>query len=291
GSALLCKDRLLDKVNSTATPAAFLDNESIVISDGKDPLLYKKITGETDVKLALAGIEAEGPEISTFYCCGARAMEVVPAGREAISADEWDERFTGVWALSLQAMEGWRAAVNFRKGEFADTEAFDRARKGFKVTLALMLLVAVLWGGLVFLQSSRLSGEAAHLKNNILLAYKRAFPGERTIQDPFYQLEIKLSEQAKDMGLMGRGLGALDNLSLLAKAGGAADITLYQLSMRGMRVTAKGKAPSFEKAEKFKAELIKLNAFNSPVLTDVKKSVSGGVTFSIALDIHRKGIS
>jgi len=49
-------------------------------------------------------------------------------------------------------------------------------------------------------------------------------------------------------------------------------------------VTAKGKALSFDKAVKFKDELLKLNAFKKPVLTDVKTSVSGGVTFSIALD-------
>ncbi|MFQ5354544.1 MAG: type II secretion system protein GspL, partial [Thermodesulfobacteriota bacterium] len=124
GSALLCKDKLLARLNTAGVPAAFLDNESIIISDGSKPLLYKKITGEIDVKLALADIETEGTEINTFYYCGARAMELVPAGREAIAAQGFEERFTGVRALAEEAREGWRAAVNFRKGEFADTEAF-----------------------------------------------------------------------------------------------------------------------------------------------------------------------
>ncbi|MFQ5480234.1 MAG: type II secretion system protein GspL [Thermodesulfobacteriota bacterium] len=289
--ALLCKDKLLGKVNSAEAPAAFLDNESIVISDGWEPLLYKKVSSDVDVKLALASLESVGVEIKTFYCCGTAAEALVPPGREVCIVKDWDERFTGVSALALQVSERARGTVNFRKGEFADTEALERARKGFKVTALLVLLVALLWGGLVTLQSRRLSARAGQMKKDIRLSYQEAFPAESAVGDPSYQLEIKLKEQSKDMGLMGRGVGVLDNLRLLAKAGGAAGVTLYHLSMSGQRVTAKGKAPSFEKAAQFKDELIKLKAFRAPALTDVKTSIGGGVTFSVALDINRKGAS
>ncbi len=291
GCALLCKDRLLQKVNTGKVPAAFLDNESIVISDGTEVVLYKKVAGPVDVQLALAEVESCGLEVKTFYCCGTAAEGLVPAGAEVRGVSEWDERFTGVSALAMEAEEGQRGGVNFRKGEFADTVAFERARKGFKVTALLALLVAVLWGGFISLQSRRLSSEARQMKSEILSSYRRAFPAEKTVQEPLYQLEIKLKEQAGDIGLMGRGLDVLGNLRQLARAGGAAGVTLYNISMSGKRVTAKGKARSFEKAELFKAELVKLKVFKTPALTDVKTSISGGVTFSIALDINGKVVS
>jgi len=291
GSSLLAKERLLEKISEGAGPAAFIDSESLIISDGRGPLLYKSVRGEMDVKLALASIEADGLEVKTFYYCGEGSRGLVPSGREAVPAGGGDERFAGLRALTLQIEEGLKGAVNFRKGEFADTEAFDRARKGFKVTVALMVLVAIFWGGFVYLQSRRISGDLAHIKGEILASYKRAFPAEAAVRDPLYQLEIKLKEQSADMGLMGRGVEVLENLRLLARAGGAAGVTLYQLSMSGHRVTAKGKAPSFEQTVKFKTELLKLKAFGTPALTDVKTSVSGGVTFSIVLDREDSGLT
>lgn len=288
GSSLLAKERLLAGLNGGAGPAAFIDNESIIISDNKGPLLYKRVRDEMDIKLALAGVEAEGLEIKTFYYCGERAKALVPSGCEARAAGDLDERFTGLRALVLQIEEGLKGAVNFRKGEFANTEAFDRASKGFRVTVALVATVALLWGALVYIQSRHISTETAQIKGELYSSYRRAFPAEATVQDPLYQLEIKLKEQAGDMALMGRGVDVLENMRLLSEAGGRVGITLYELSMSGRRVTAKGKAPSFDKAVKFKDELLKLNAFKKPVLTDVKTSVSGGVTFSIALD--NKGV-
>ncbi len=291
GSSLLAKERLLTKVNTAVAPAAFIDGESLVISDGKGPLLYKRVRDETDVKLALASIEADGLEVKTFYYCGEASKALVPSGREAVSAGDWDERFTGLRALVLQIEEGQKGAVNFRKHEFANTEAFDRAAKGFKLSLALMVLAAVLWGGLVYLQSRHISSEVADIKSELFASYRRAFPAESSVQDPLYQLEIKLKEQAGDMGLMGRGVDVLENMRLLAEAGGASGITLYQISMSADRVTAKGKAKSFEQAVKFKTGFLKSKVFRTPVLTDVKTSVSGGVTFSIALDIKGRGLS
>ncbi len=290
GCSLFSKDRLLGELNSAKSHAAFLDSESIVISDGTRPLLYKKVTGETDVRLALASIEGDGVEIKTFYCCGETSVAFVPPGREVHIVEQWDERFTGLKALVLQLRGGFGELINFRKGEFADTAAFERARRGFKTTVLLMFIVAVLWGGLVALQSRRIGGEAAYLKKNISLSYHQAFPGEKNVQDPLYSLEIKLKEQSKDMGLLGRGIGVLDNIGLLAKAGGEAGIKLYQLSMRGTRVTAKGRAASVEKAMLFKAGLVRLKAFTRPSLTDVKTSLNGGVTFSIAIELNPEGV-
>jgi len=290
GSSLLAKDRLLAKVNSSSGAAAFIDNESLIISNGTGPLLYKMVRGKMDVQLALASVESGGLEVGTFYYCGEASRALVPSGRGAAAAGDWDERFTGLMALVLQIEDGQKEAVNFRKGEFANTEAFDRARKGFKVTAALMLLLAALWGGFVYVQSRSQSEKAANIKRELTGSYTKAFPTEHRVADPLYQLEIKLKEQADDMGVMGRGIDVLENMRLLAEAGGAAGITLYELSMSGQRVTAKGKGASFEEAVKFKNELVKLKAFNTPALTDVKTSVSGGVTFSIALDIKEKGL-
>jgi len=285
GSSLLAKERLLAKVNDSARPAAFIDRESLIISDGEGPLLYKRIHGEMDVRLALASVEDGGLDELTFYYCGEAARALIPEGRSAVPACDWDENSTGLRALALQIAGGLKGAVNFRKGEFANTEAFDRARKGFKVTVALMILVAVLWGAFVYLQSRSMAGEMADIKAELIGSYKRAFPADTVVQDPFYQLEIKLKEQEGDMGVMGMGINVLDNLRLLSAAGGAEGITFYELSMSGQRVTAKGKAASFEQTEKFKKELLKQKAFLAPALTDVKKSFSGGVTFAIALEL------
>jgi type II secretory pathway component PulL len=285
GSSLLAKERLLAKVNDMARPAVFIDRESLIISDGKEPILYKRINDDMDVRLALASVEGGGLDELTFYYCGEAAGAFIPEGRSGVAVCDWDERFTGLFALALQIKGGLKGAVNFRKGEFANTEAFDRAKKGFRVTVALLLLIAGLWGALVYLQSRSMAEEMADIKAELTNSYKRAFPADTVVQDPFYQLEIKLKEQEGDMGVMGMGVNVLENLRLLSAAGGSAGITFYELSMSGQRVTAKGRAASFEQTEKFKKELLKQKAFLAPALTDVKKSFSGGVTFAIALEL------
>ncbi len=290
GSSLFGKERLLKEMNNTGAPAAFMDSESMVISNGKGPLIFKAVTGAHDVKMALAAVEAEGLEVRSFYCAGEAAKALVPPGREVMdTGSSIDERFTGLKALELAIEEGLTDCVNFRKGEFADTGAIERARKGFKTTVALMVLVAVLWGGFVYVRSSRLAGEAAAMKKEVMDSYMRAFPADKTVRAPLYRLEIKLKEQSGDMAIKGLGVDVLGNMKLLASAASGSGVTLYKIAMSGGRVTARGKAPSFEETVKFKSRLLKIKDFEGVSLTDVKTSVSGGVTFSVAVERGGEG--
>jgi type II secretion system protein L len=290
GCSLFAKERLLSRLKGSDEAAAFLDTESIVISNGRGPLLYKSVRSADDIRLALAAIEHDGLEVGSFYSAGSAARALLPPGREAMDAPGIDERFTGLRALLMQIKEGGLAeAVNFRKGEFADTSAVERAKKGFRLTVGLVLIVAVLWGGFVYVRSRRLAEGAEAVKREIMSSYKRAFPADKTVRAPLYRLEIKMKEQAGDLALMGMGAPVLEVMKRMAGPAATAGVSLYEFSMRSGRLTAKGRAESFEQAVKFKSGLLRLKDAGDVALTDVKTSVSGGVTFSVSMELGGAG--
>ncbi len=286
GSSLFARGGLLGGIKSAEETAALIDRDSIVISNGRGPLLYKAVRTADDVKIALAAMEEEGIEVRSFYCAGGRASEVLPEGLDASEARGLDERFTGLQAMKLQIRGGGIAeAPNFRKGEFADTSVIERGKKGLKITMVLAVAIAVLWGGFVYVRSSSLKERAAAMKGEIMASYKRAFPRDKTVRAPLYSLEVKMKEQTGDMALLGMGVDVLGVMKRLAGPAASAGVSLYEISMSSTRVSAKGRAASFENAVKFKDGLLKLKDAGEVALGDVKTSVSGGVTFSVSMGI------
>jgi len=90
---------------------------------------------------------------------------------------------------------------------------------------------------------------------------------------------------AGDLALMGMGAPVLEVMRRMAGPAASAGVSLYELSMSSGRLTAKGRAGSFEQAVKFKSGLLGLKDAGDVALTDVKTSVSGGVTFSLSMEL------
>ena len=285
GSSIFSRERLLKKIYDGEETAALVDDGAVVVRKDGKPLFFKGIRDEAELKLALASLEAEGVEIKRFYCTEGAAKRLEGLGKDPTPAGAGLKNgYTGVEALALHLADGLKDTVNFRTGEFADTTEMEAAKKGAKVALVMLAVLAVLWALNLVVQFSTLNSSTSLVEERLSGAYSTLFPEEKNIVDAAYQLEVKLKELREKNIIFEGNIAVLEGMMALAGAAGPETrVRLYRVQMHGEKITAKGETESFETASRFKDALSRLPYFEEIKLTDVKTKAGGRVSFSVAL--------
>lgn len=286
GAALFSKDKLLRKLYTGDEGAAFIDSDSLVVMHKGKPYLFKDIKDITELRLALASVEEDGIEITKFYATSKQAELLKTIGKNATVARQYEDRQTGLLAIACHAGEGLRDAVNFCTGEFTDAKEIKSAQKWHKIVATLLIALTSLWGGYIYLRYQTLNTSLTQSTNKLDKAYRKLFPEDVKVVDALHQMEIKLKELREEEKIIKSGINVLEIMRQLSDGAGKVDkVRLFSLHIHERRITANGEAASFEGANKFRDTVAGLSYFKDTLLTDVKATTQGGVSFSITLSL------
>ncbi len=293
GSTIFSMGRLLNGANNGT--AAFVGNESfMVVSDG-EPRFFKPLKEINELKIGLIYLESEGIHIDKVYSVDENIRNLkslLPQIDIKNVLLPWNcpPDGAGLYALSLHLQKKMEGAINFRKGEFEYTKESNAVKKNLKFTGVIIIIIAGLLLGNIYLKYKTLSNELIAAKGALREAYLELFPGETKVLDELYQLEAKANKLKGELEIASGGISVLEIMKELSKAGGNNSnlrAKFNEINIAEGRMTVRGETDSFESANILKGRLIKENYFNDILLTDLKTKAGGGAAFSLSITLKK----
>ncbi len=293
GSTIFSMGKLLNGANNGT--AAFVGNESfMVVSDG-EPRFFKPLKEINELKIGLIYLESEGIHIDKVYSVDENIRNLkslLPQIDIKNVLLPWNcpPDGAGLYALSLHLQKKMEGAINFRKGEFEYTKESNAVKKNLKFTGVIIIIIAGLLLGNIYLKYKTLSNELIAAKGALREAYLELFPGETKVLDELYQLEAKANKLKGELEIASGGISVLEIMKELSKAGGNNSnlrAKFNEINIAEGRMTVRGETDSFESANILKGRLIKENYFNDILLTDLKTKAGGGAAFSLSITLKK----
>jgi len=293
GSTIFSMGKLLNGVNN-GTAAIAGDGAFAVLSDG-EPIFFKPLKGIDELKMGLIYLESEGIHIDKIYSVEEKIKDLkslLPKIdiKNVPLPGNCPPEGAGLYALSLHLQKNMEGAINFRRGEFEYTRESDVVKKSLKFTGMLVLIIAGLLFGNIYLKYKTLSNELMAAKGALKEAYIELFTGETKVVDELYQLEAKVNKLKGDLEITSGGISVLEIMKELSKAGennSNFSVKFNEANMAEGRITVRGETDSFESANILKERLIKGNYFKDILLTDLKTMAGGGAAFSLSITLKK----
>ncbi|MBI2413150.1 MAG: hypothetical protein HYV24_08080 [Deltaproteobacteria bacterium] len=283
GSSLYSKTIILGKL--TNKRAALVDDESIVVADGGRPVFFKSLKDAADLKLALSAMKEQGAGADEFFILNDAFKDALASyGKDIRNASGIKADGASLLAMAEHYKRGIKDSIDFMRGGLIESSGASPETRQIRISFALIAALAVLWAGYSALRYKSMNAEAASLKSSIRESYSRLFPGETRLSDPSHQLLARSKGLQDEKGMISDGVDLPEALKAVAKASEGLGIRVHELKAARGRLTARGEAPSFEKAEAFRDSLSK-GFFTGVAVTDLKSSASGGVTFNVSASI------
>lgn len=181
-------------------------------------------------------------------------------------------------------------SFNFRQGEFVSRQGFGGFRAQFKwaaIAAAIIILMAAVQQ---FLDYRLQSVQAARLKNQISLIFKKHYPEAQAVVDPVAQLRNKLAEDRKAYGI-GEGGSSVMVLDLLKDVSGrvppALDLVITHLYYENRIMIIKGEATKIDDVTVVKNELQKLKHFKNVTIGSTSLARDGSrVNFDLRMEVE-----
>jgi len=293
GSTIFSMGKLLNGVNN-GTAAIAGDGAFAVLSDG-EPIFFKPLKGIDELKMGLIYLESEGIHIDKIYSVEEKIKDLkslLPKIdiKNVPLPGNCPPEGAGLYALSLHLQKNMEGAINFRRGEFEYTRESDVVKKSLKFTGMLVLIIAGLLFGNIYLKYKTLSNELMAAKGALKEAYIELFTGETKVVDELYQLEAKVNKLKGDLEITSGGISVLEIMKELSKAGennSNFSVKFNEANMAEGRITVRGETDSFESANILKERLIKGNYFKDILLTDLKTMAGGATAFSLSITLKK----
>jgi len=167
--------------------------------------------------------------------------------------------------------------INLRTGPFAFTKDLEKTRKTLKVTVTLLILLALVINAYLAFGIIASKGEASSLRRELRNAYTALFPTEKKITDELYQMKSHMKEiKEKGDALIGvQPLQFLLDLSQKTPQG----IMFYEIVLDKDLVTMKGEASSMAEVDKAKTRLSEV--LKDVSVSDIKPSTGGKTLFTL----------
>ncbi len=167
--------------------------------------------------------------------------------------------------------------VNLRTGPFAYTRDLEKTRKTLKVTVTLLILLALMINAHLAFGIITSKVEASSLRRELRNAYAGLFPSEKKITDELYQMKAHMKEiKEKGDALIGvQPLQYLLDLSQKTVPG----ILFYEISLDKDLVTMKGEASSMGDVDRAKTRLSEV--LKDVSVSDIKPSTGGKTLFTL----------
>jgi hypothetical protein len=182
-----------------------------------------------------------------------------------------------------------RRSFNFRQGEFALRSFSGNFRRQLRWGAAIAAVVLLLAAVDLVLDYSMKAGQAADLKNSISRIFKKHFPPSTVMVDPVSQLQKKLAEDRRVLGMedSGSNLAALELLKELSETiPPSLDIVLTHLHYENNVVLLQGEAKIVDDVTRMKNELAKSKSFRNVAVGRTALAAEGArVNFDMRIEL------
>jgi type II secretory pathway component PulL len=202
------------------------------------------------------------------------AEKLALAGSEALSEETAVQTMTLIFATQT---------INLAQGELSYRKDVERAKRHFRVTAVLVLVLAVLLAAHFLLDAGNMRMREKGLKQDMIKMYSRLIPGDKKIIDPLYQLKSQMKQiEWKNQEINDtRPLAVLDKVAESWKSGRSAE----SIKITPDLITLTGEA---ESAGEVKAIADSLPFENSSKPVIETKQTSGGKTgYTIQIKIGK----
>ncbi|MBI1911425.1 MAG: hypothetical protein HYS21_05435 [Deltaproteobacteria bacterium] len=294
GSSLFSLPVLLKELYPLPGIKAFIARDSLSVSEDGNPKFFKPIKRIDGIRLGLAYLDAENIRINEAYATGwdlddLRVLMPDVKIEELMLPAGYPSDGAGIYALSLVLRNGTLGeTINFRKGEFEYTKEKAHLRRYARITAIVLGIILLMIIGDLYIRYLGMKKEFNAYNDTLKTSYQQLFPNEKNTGDEVYQLEAKLKALDKEADVVGGGVSALKIMNGIANA--SADghrFKIFELSISGGRVKARGEADSFEGANKLKEALSKDPLFKEASVSDIKAKPGGGTSFSLNLTLNK----
>ena len=167
--------------------------------------------------------------------------------------------------------------INLRAGPFAYTKDVEKTRKTMKLTVALLITLALVINAYLAFGIITSKVEASSLRRELRNTYAGLFPTEKKITDELYQMKSHMKEiKEKGDALIGvQPLQFLLDLSQKTPQG----ILFYEIAIDKDLITMKGEASSMDDVDKAKTRLSEV--LKDVSVSDIKPSTVGKTLFTL----------
>ncbi len=179
--------------------------------------------------------------------------------------------------ITLAIEEMNTPAINLRRDEFSYTRDIEKTKKSLRITLVLLVFIALVLSADLLFNVISTRQEATFLKNEMRKSYQEIFPNEKNIMNELYQIKSHMKElRTKEELYIGvNPLGVLIKLSQVDKQG----IVFNEVTVDRENLVMKGEAPSLSDIQQLKDKMVHL--FEGVAIADSKSSAQGRMFFTI----------
>jgi type II secretory pathway component PulL len=167
--------------------------------------------------------------------------------------------------------------INLRTGPFVYTKDLEKTKKTMRVTVVLLILLALVLDAYLAFGIITARIETSSLRRDLRAAYVGLFPTEKTITDELYQMKSHMKElKEKGDALIGvQPLPFLLDLSQKTPQG----IMFYEIALDKDLITMKGEASVMGDVDKARTQLSEM--LKDVSVSDIKPSAGGKTLFTL----------
>jgi general secretion pathway protein L len=183
-----------------------------------------------------------------------------------------------------------RKSFNFRQGEFASRSVPGNLKKQLQWGAMIAGILFLLAAADLFLDYRWQVSQAADLKKQISVIFKKHYPPSAAMVDPVQQLRTRLAEDKKMYG-MDDGASGVTPLEVLKDLSGlippALDIVVTHVHYENRNVLLKGEAKKIDDVTNVKNELLKSKYFKNVVIGSTALAREGDkVNFDLRIELR-----
>ena len=164
--------------NSEYTYSETADPEATLVPDGS----IHSLVGNTQVGNAIAEVDVNSILAQLQKLCTDRGVE--------FTCKESGHGYLHILAQGFSEA----ASLNLLQGEYSRREQFEKFIRPWRVAMGLAAAWLLIQGGLLVVEFYHLSSLDKQLSQQIIAAYKDAFPDAKNIPDPKFQMERALAK-------------------------------------------------------------------------------------------------
>lgn len=181
--------------------------------------------------------------------------------------------------IALAIEEMFNPSINLRKDEFSYTRDSEKIKKSMKISVVLILLIALILVLDLLFKIISTKREIAFLQNIMRKTYTDIFPEEKNIVNAPYQLKAHLKE-LKNKEALFLGVDPLDSLlriSQIEKKG----VVFNEIIIDKQNLILKGEAPLLSAIQEMQVRLEEF--FDEVSISDSRTSAGGNMLFTITV--------
>ena len=267
----------IDNLVLGGSGSVVFDAHVISRGDGKSQVLVAYVPKET-MRTLLARLKGSGIDPKAVI-----SIELAGVVASSTTAEEVSARLIAPDPIGGKArIEGAcreiaAPTINLRRGEFAYTVDDEQTRRSMIVTLALVLLLLLVFASDSVMGIIASKRESNAIKETVRKTYQGLFPTEKKISSELYQLKAHMKElKDKEESFVGVSpLMVLLDLSRISRPG----IVFSEVSVDRENIVLKGECPTLSDVQKTKTEMEKV--FAAVNISDTKPSSQNKTLFTI----------